>query len=550
MTTILLSIVVVLVAIAPATAHAATTPPDGSGIVYLTWVGNDDEPGDPSPQPYFPYGPGTSIFSSLAFTPTCATGPCDIIVTRLPGNATTTLHYDGTSTTGTWDEDAGQPTTDCSSTIVPQDNYLYTFNFAAQPGANGGSALSGTVDLVSYSVYLGGNPDFATCTLHDPHVYRRVTHWTVSGDIFPDIAPSRTTIAAAPPPVPTVTAPSPPSASTALVALSRRVPELLVRTPAPSDVWSDAARLAVNVLLAIALVVFMPFPAHLFNSTLDQNEDRIRNWWRTKLGLRPRDHPRTNPTGFAIVLLAGAVLGALLNPGFGANRGTVEQLVGSLVAVAVVTTVTIRATLWILHRDVPSPLEITLHAFPAALVVAALCVAMSRAVGFEPGYLYGVLAGVSVAATLTRTQEGRSAATATIALATVSIVAWIAWSVFRDRVAGDPSPPFVTAIGLTALAGVFVAGIESMFIGLLPLRFLSGHKIITWNRRLWSILFGVGAFVFIDAILNPGHGYGPTNPSASIATALILFVGFGVFSVLFWDYFRRRPTVPSSAPTD
>ena len=85
-----------------------------------------------------------------------------------------------------------------------------------------------------------------------------------------------------------------------------------------------------------------------------------------------------------------------------------------------------------------------------------------------------------------------------------------------------------------------MTGIEATVIGLLPIRFLDGHKLFTWNRVLWGVLFVVGAFGMIHLLLRPGGGYFNHSGNTPMFTVIVLFVAFGVVSISFWAYFRYR----------
>ena len=82
---------------------------------------------------------------------------------------------------------------------------------------------------------------------------------------------------------------------------------------------------------------------------------------------------------------------------------------------------------------------------------------------------------------------------------------------------------------------------------LLPIRFLDGHKLWTWNRLLWGIVFVVGAFGLIHLLLRPGNGYVGHNTNTPMFTVIALFLAFGVVSVAFWGYFRYRKPRPEEA---
>jgi uncharacterized membrane protein YidH (DUF202 family) len=85
-------------------------------------------------------------------------------------------------------------------------------------------------------------------------------------------------------------------------------------------------------------------------------------------------------------------------------------------------------------------------------------------------------------------------------------------------------------------------------VGLLPLRFLNGAKVVAWSRTAWAALFGLALFGTLHVLLAPGSGYvGSTNRVK--VSVVVLYVGFGLASFAFWAYFRFRPEswIPAAA---
>lgn len=78
--------------------------------------------------------------------------------------------------------------------------------------------------------------------------------------------------------------------------------------------------------------------------------------------------------------------------------------------------------------------------------------------------------------------------------------------------------------------------------GLVPLRFLPGEPIFRWSRLSWSLPYALGLFAFVWIILNPKNGFAHATDQAGFVTAAVLFVAFGLVSVLFWAYFIFRPS--------
>ena len=106
--------------------------------------------------------------------------------------------------------------------------------------------------------------------------------------------------------------------------------------PTPSEAFSSPGRIAVSAAISIAALLFITFPANLFNKTFEENYDVIVAWWEPRLrrfrrkpsstsadadGPAPDDTAETNNDRlkFWLVVIAGAIFGGLLNPKFGAT---------------------------------------------------------------------------------------------------------------------------------------------------------------------------------------------------------------------------------------
>jgi hypothetical protein len=302
--------------------------------------------------------------------------------------------------------------------------------------------------------------------------------------------------------------------------------------------------MATNALLALLLVLLMPFPGELFNRTLDEHYDEVTGWFsrllpggRSGRSSERRTRVRGSWWTLGLVLVAGTLLAGLLDPGFGWNRSTGALLVGAGLGLIGVMAVGLGVSAWFVRRRA-SGVALSVRALPGALVVTAACVVLSRVVGFEPGYLYGVLAGLVVGGALSAVDEGKQAALASAVTALVAVAAWLGWSWLQPSLGSDPS--FGLTVVDTALATLFVAGLEGLVFGLVPMRFLAGAQVLKWSKLVWGLLFGAGVFFFLQLLAHPGSGYGPTDSAVPFLTAAALFAGFGLVSVGFWGWFRLR----------
>lgn len=183
-------------------------------------------------------------------------------------------------------------------------------------------------------------------------------------------------------------------------------------------------------------------------------------------------------------------------------------------------------------------------ALPGTLIVAVACVLLSRAVGFEPGYFYGLVGGLAFSRQLRRDTSGRLAATSVLVMLALSVVSWLLLmpvSDIADRPDAGAWPILVESI----LGSIFWAALDSLVIALLPLRLLTGSKVVAWSRAAWAALYAFTLFAFVHILLRPGTGYVSDTSRSPTVVVVGLFVGFAVFSFGFWGYFRFRSPRPS-----
>lgn len=172
--------------------------------------------------------------------------------------------------------------------------------------------------------------------------------------------------------------------------------------------------------------------------------------------------------------------------------------------------------------------------------MAATCVLISRLTSFEPGYLYGVVAGIGVARELRTDDKGRLSLATSGALLAVAAAAFALRLPVHDAVLDGGGWPLVLLD--TVLAALFAAGVEANVLGLLPLTFLPGEPLYRWSRAGWGAVFGVNVFAFVHTLSAAAGG---ASTGASVAAAAALFLAFGAVSVAFWGYFRLRRKDPT-----
>ncbi len=300
----------------------------------------------------------------------------------------------------------------------------------------------------------------------------------------------------------------------------------------------------VDALITIVAMVLVTFPAQLFNRTLDENHGEIRAiairrapflvTFKRMLG---RMKKGSGMAGFVVVLVLGSVIGGLNDPHFGLNSKGVETLIAVMCSFVVGVALWAGASLWYRRaRDLGTGWKF--HAVPDGLLVAIVCVVVSRLTHFEPGYLYGVIAGVAFTSELSATSEGHDVALGSVAVLVGAVVAWILLVPVNHAAAGSHPNPVVLVVD-TFLAGMFVSGVVGTVINLVPLEFLPGAAIARWHKGVWAAIFSVALFLMVQVMLLPS-ARGSRIGDAPFVTTIVLFVVFGTLSIAFNRYFAGR----------
>ena len=240
----------------------------------------------------------------------------------------------------------------------------------------------------------------------------------------------------------------------------------------------------------------------------------------------------------AVAVLVAALISSFLSPNLGLNQSSLATFLGFVIALIVIL-VTFELPGLLEHRRSTGELG-RLRVLPWALALAALFVLVSRLAALQPGYLWGVVLGVVLIRPHTEADEGREAAAGALWTLAVSVAAWLALGAVRNASGTDVS--FISSMLQTALAAIVVSGLEAVAIGLLPFRFMPGVAVYKWNRLAWALLNGASLFAFIHILIGPSVGYLSDLGAPAWLAAMGIFAAFGVFTILFWGWFRFRPS--------
>lgn len=333
---------------------------------------------------------------------------------------------------------------------------------------------------------------------------------------------------------------------------------VLLGIPSPSQALT-AKNVALATVLSVLLFGLVFFPTTLFNSTLEANLEHYAAMVERLAGRFRRFRPPRRsaaaesldatptvpwwqrPAGVAVYLAGSGALYSLMQPGWGPNLATFITFVGfvaSLVMSSVVSVAATRIYYGFRYRDGGGHPQIA----GSTLAIAAASVAASRAVGFVPGYLYGVVVGWDPNHDGDEFDRGRVVAFNAALNVVAAVVMWLLIPVCRNLGSDDPNS--LASIPLSVVAGVFVGSVHNLTIGLIPVEFLPGRILQRHRRTTWLALWATGGFLYSLVLLKPGL---VTADSGSIVGTCLLAAVSSVVALTFWGYHRRRITTPAAA---
>ena len=165
---------------------------------------------------------------------------------------------------------------------------------------------------------------------------------------------------------------------------------------------------------------------------------------------------------------------------------------------------------------------------------------LSRLLGFSPGFLIGLIVGLSLTGTTTVRQRSRTVLVRAGIIVTFGVLAWIGFSALTASTGGHPTT-FVQALSLDTFAAVAAEGLTMLLIGLLPFRFLEGEDVFAESKTIWAISYLSVLTAFCVIVLPVAAHWEEIGDSLWLW--LGCFVGFTLFSVAVYLYFRyARPT--------
>lgn len=327
------------------------------------------------------------------------------------------------------------------------------------------------------------------------------------------------------PPLPTAE-PEPPLAADEPSVLSALVPA----GGAPVTIASVASTAGTALVLAALVAI----PNRLVDLTLGALADRPRRRpttgapgpaERIRRLVRRIERALHPAAGITIGLLAAGALTALIDPRAGATLGTLRLAASATIGYAIEGLLGLLIVASLLRRDGAS---VGVRFRPVSLLIVLGAIVVSRVVGFEPGFVFGIVLGLVFLRRSPR-HEQRASLIELGYLAAVGVAAWLVYSAVRLN-----APP-TGALGLLALetlAGLTIGCLMALPLLLSPAGELPGRALWQRSRWLWAAAF-VAAMALVVWVVMPFPAAWDAVHTPVIAW-VVLLVAYTLGAASFW----------------
>ena len=315
----------------------------------------------------------------------------------------------------------------------------------------------------------------------------------------------------------------------------------------------DAARPA-NIVWAVALtivlVILVALPTSLLNSAVERGTERLAAWRKrmrpvpSRTAVEPeKTSPDDKPVSprpvalagwplAAIGVLAATLISSFVDPSFGFNGASVRTFFSILVSFLLDAVAGWFVLIWLVRRAIPGATA-RFHFAPATLLIVLAAVVFTRLTGFQPGIVFGLVAGVTFGAVVATADKARNALIGLGYSFVVAILGWVGYCLLSGIAHPDGGVVFVQET-FSALA---IGGIAALPIALIPLRGLTGHAVFTWSRWVWAGAYAIGLFGFFFVLMPFPFAW--KGVPLSIGVWLGLYLLYAVLALVGWLVLAR-----------
>jgi hypothetical protein len=249
-------------------------------------------------------------------------------------------------------------------------------------------------------------------------------------------------------------------------------------------------------------------------------------------------------------LVIASFISSFVSPSFGFNGSSLRVFLSILASFLLDAAVGWFIVIWLVRRTAPN-VTAAFRFVPATLVIVVVAVLFSRLTGFQPGIVFGLVAGVIFGSALAVADKAKVALVPLAYSFTAALVGWVGYSIMTAVVGQHPGA--LVLFVQETLSAVTIAGIAALPIALVPLRGLAGYDIFRWNRWAWGAAYAAGVFGFFFVLMPRPFSWASVGLSIWVWGALFLLyalIGVGLWLLVLkpWKKPATADAVEETAP--
>ncbi len=319
------------------------------------------------------------------------------------------------------------------------------------------------------------------------------------------------------------------------VATGLADPSVLSSLRTIGEVTVNAVTASVVGGSAVVLMLIVGYPGVLLGGVLSERYDQLVRWIaRTRGARRPPSTLRVQSRRPGWLIYPGLALAALISgfvdPAFGPNPMSLRVFLSALVTLLLFNFAAWSVVRAIIRRLEPDANPVIGFRW-GSLVLLLIAVAIARLLQFQPGVIFGLVAGLVFAVALSESRKATTVLLGSGFALAISLIAWVAYSVVAPITQNAPgNVALVSASEL--LSALTLEGISALPLALLPLLALDGRSIFAWKRWVWAIAYVVGLAAFMTVLLTVPESWGEV--AGDFGRWVLIYIVFGVVAVAVW----------------
>jgi hypothetical protein len=299
---------------------------------------------------------------------------------------------------------------------------------------------------------------------------------------------------------------------------------------------------------SVFLMLIVGYPGALLNSVIGSRYEQLRTKIKERRRAKRPDAPERHAPGWLVWpgFFAAAVIGSFVDPNFGFNWMSARLLVTAFWAFVLLNLAGWTFVRLILQRLQPDAKPYIRFRW-GSLVVVAIAVLIARLLQFEPGIIFGLVAGLAFGITLAASRDAQVILLGSGFALAIALVGWVGYSLLAPVATANPGELW-SVFFAEFFSGITVEGISALPLALLPLFALDGAALFAWKKWVWAIGYAVGLAAFMLVLLTIPSAWGEVQ--GDFLRWVLLFVAFAVFAVAVWGVNalleRRKKAAPAT----